>query len=446
MKRLIPTSILLLCLLPLKAQDPMTLHDCMQYAVDHSPKTKIQELTNDSRRLDHRDAYLNLIPSVGGNVNGYTSFGRSIDPETNTYTNTSSFSNSYALSGSYDIFNGFAVVDKIRATRVAKLSGVAEMQQVVDNVCLEVIQAFYNVLYQTGMVDLCQQQLDESQSQLNQTKVQEELGLKGYSDILQMESQVANNGYNLVHAQNQLESYYITLKEAMFFPTEDPLVLDNSYVQMADPFLSDENADSLYQGALYNNVKTQIAAYEVQRAKISFHNAKWSLLPYIYSNARYESGYITGLGDAAGQAQPFWTQMNNLQGQSVSVGISIPLFGGLTRQSNIGRQRNNLLIAQAKLDQTNKELESEIARAVQDVEGSAREYIQSDKRVLFQEQAHKANQRKYELGLISVIELHTSSNLNLSAKAEKLGATFTYLIKRHIVNYYKGTPYINQEF
>lgn len=446
MKRLFIFTTLLIGLLPLQAQEPMTLHECMQYAIDHSPKTKIQELTNDSRRLDHRDAYLNMIPSIDASVNGYTSFGRSIDPETNTYTNTSSFSNSYSLNGSFYIFNGFAIVDKIRVAKVARLTGVSELQQVEDNVCLSVIQAFYNVLYQQGMVDLCQKKLEDSQNQLRQGKIQEELGLKGYADVLQLESQVAENDYNYVHAQNVLKTNVITLKEAMFFPSEEELVLDNQYVQLADPFIFNESADSLYQNALYNNPKAQIAAFDVQSAKISFHNAKWSLLPSLYTNANYNSGYITGLGAAANKVEPFWTQMKNLQGQSISVGMSIPLFGGLSKQSNIARKRNSLRIAEAKRDQTNKELESEINRAVQDMIGSAKEFVQSNKRVLAQEQAYLANQRKYEEGLISVIELHTSANQDLSAKAELLNATFTYLVRRHIVNYYKGTPYINQEF
>ncbi len=125
--------------------------------------------------------------------------------------------------------------------------------------------------------------------------------------------------------------------------------------------------------------------------------------------------------------------------------MSIPLFGRLNRQSAVGRMRNALHIAEAQRDKKLKEIESEIARAVQDMEGSAKEFIQADKRVAAQDMAHKANQRKYEEGLLSVLELQTSSNQALAAKAERLNSALTYLIKKRIVGYYQGTSYINQE-
>ena len=54
--------------------------------------------------------------------------------------------------------------------------------------------------------------------------------------------------------------------------------------------------------------------------------------------------------------------------------------------------------------------------------------------------------RKYEEGLASVIDLQTSSNQLLVAKAAKLNALLQYLIKKRVVDYYKGTPYLEQDY
>ncbi len=421
-----------------------TLRDCMIYAIENSPETKIQELTNDNRRLDHRDAYLEFVPSVNGNINAYTSFGRSIDPETNTYSNVNSFSNSYAIYSNYTIFNGFTVVDKYKVTRIARLSGIEEARQVEDNLCLTIMQSYYNVLYRKGMVQLCREQLMESQTTLKNTRVLEELGLKSYADVLQVEAQVAANDYNLVREQNMMESEFISLKEKMFFPSDRELVIDTTFSQIADPFAGSVTAGDIYLSALEFLPAVKISAFDVKTAGIKLHNAKWSLLPNIFSEAGYSTGYISTLGQAA-NADPFLSQMKNRQGEYVQVGMSIPLFGRLNRQSAVGRMRNALHIAEAQRDKKLKEIESEIARAVQDMEGSAKEFIQADKRVAAQDMAHKANQRKYEEGLLSVLELQTSSNQALAAKAERLNSALTYLIKKRIVGYYQGTSYINQE-
>lgn len=435
--------------IPARAQETadgpmMSLHDCMQYAIDHSPKTRIQELTNDSYRLDHRDAVMYYVPTISGSSSASTSFGRSIDPETNTYTTNASFYNSYGLSASYTLFNGFAVVDNLKAKRFAVLSGVEEAQQTEDELCLLVIQAFYNVLYQTGFVDLCNDQLEESLTSLKQTQLQEELGLKGRADLLQVEAQVAANEFALVRAQNTLDQYTIKLKEIMFYPNDQTLRLDQSYTQLVSPDAFTQNANDVLNAALSFLPAVHISQFQVKTAHLALHNARWALAPSIYASGSYSTGYVSLIGSNIA-ADSFGQQLRDRQGQSVGVSMSIPIFNGLRLQSDIKRKKNNLQIAEAQHNQKLKELESQIVSAIADMEGSAKEFIQSDKQMLAQEEAHLANQRKYEEGLLSILELQTSANKNLSAKAERLNAAFSYFIKRHVVNYYNGVSYINQE-
>ena len=67
----------------------MDLKECVDYAMEHSYKMMIQRLANDDRRLDERDAYLSFLPSISASIGGQASFGRNIDPETNTRKQTS---------------------------------------------------------------------------------------------------------------------------------------------------------------------------------------------------------------------------------------------------------------------------------------------------------------------------------------------------------------------
>ena len=174
-----------------------TLHDCMQYAVAHSPEMRLQQATNDDRRIDRREAAFGFLPTISAGTSGSFNFGRGIDPETNVYTNTTTFSNSYSLSTDLDLFNGFSAVNSFRIAKTAVLLGVEEEQIKKDEICLSVIQAYYNVLYYRGMVDLAREQLEESRKTLEQAKTQAELGLKSYADVLQIESDVAAKDFNL---------------------------------------------------------------------------------------------------------------------------------------------------------------------------------------------------------------------------------------------------------
>lgn len=111
----------------LLAQAPMTLHDCMVYALDNSLKVKLQELTTSDARLARRDAILNAFtPGIDAGASAQMSFGRTIDPETNTYVTTATFSNNYSVSGGIYIFNGFSAVNNIRISKTSLSMGQTE--------------------------------------------------------------------------------------------------------------------------------------------------------------------------------------------------------------------------------------------------------------------------------------------------------------------------------
>ena len=84
----------------------MTMDDCMVYAVNHSVSVGKQENVLDDARNNYRQSVASLLPSVSASVSASTNFGRSIDPETNSYTTVSTFGNSYGLSASMPLFAG----------------------------------------------------------------------------------------------------------------------------------------------------------------------------------------------------------------------------------------------------------------------------------------------------------------------------------------------------
>ena len=103
---------------------PMTLDACMRYAVEHSPAVRRQDYANRNYRQDYIASVAALVPSVNGAVSASTSFGRSVDPETNTYTDVSNFDNSYSASGQMPLFAGLTGINTVRATKVMRLQGV----------------------------------------------------------------------------------------------------------------------------------------------------------------------------------------------------------------------------------------------------------------------------------------------------------------------------------
>jgi outer membrane protein TolC len=64
----------------------MTMDECMAYAVEHSISVGKQENALDNAKMNYRQSVASLFPSVSAGTSAYTNFGRSIDPETNSYS------------------------------------------------------------------------------------------------------------------------------------------------------------------------------------------------------------------------------------------------------------------------------------------------------------------------------------------------------------------------
>ena len=116
-----------------RAQTTWTLQECIDYAVTHSALMEVQQANNRIQELNLRDAQLNLIPGVSAGAGGGYNFGRTLDPETNTYNNIQNFSSSYYMGASMPLFAGLTNINTIRYERYGKLKGRKDTQMAADN-------------------------------------------------------------------------------------------------------------------------------------------------------------------------------------------------------------------------------------------------------------------------------------------------------------------------
>ena len=144
------------------------------------------------------------------------------------------------------------------------------------------------------------------------------------------------------------------------------------------------------------------------------------------------------------QSPSFKNQFRDNRGEYIQASLSIPIFNSLSRRTNVNRSRNNMLIQEQNRNQTLQQLQSDIRKAVNDCQGYAKQYEQMKKRVEANQLAYDVMRRKYEEGLVSPLDLQTSANLLLSAKADQLKTKLDYIIQCRLVKYYKGIPLIEQ--
>ncbi len=448
-----------------KAQDTTTmdLKACMRYAVEHSTKMRIAQADNRDAQIDRRDAILAAFtPTIEGGTYAYSNFGRSIDPETNTYIRTTSFHNGYSLSAGINLFNGFQAVNNIKITKTAQLMGLTKEQQTEDQICLATMEAYCNVLYYTEMQEALQAQVTTAEKAVQLATRQEQLGQKSHADVVQMQSDLAERQYQLTTCRNNLNNAVITLKDVMFWPIEKPLKIDGLDVglshrgsrivndslvrlpQCDSPTGQVENISQMVEFAKTNMPAVLLAEGTMKNARLALKTARWQLLPRLSLYGGWSSSFFTYPGMEGYVPTPYLEQLKNNGGEYVQLSLSIPIFDRLSKHSNIAKRKNAFDRAQADYEQTLQTVEAEVRRAIADRDGSADALRQADTRAELQQEAYALNTKRFEQGLISSIEYQTASNNYLNALAEQLNAWLQYFIKCSVVTYYSGTPYIEQ--
>ena len=373
----------------------MTLRDCMEYAISNSTKIRIQQAAIGDAQIDRRDAALALFtPQINAQTVAYYNFGRNIDPETNTYIQTTSFHNSYGVSAGYDLFDGFKAVNNYKISK-------------------------------TGLL-------------IAQSQEQEELGQKGHADVIQMEADLADRQYDLTNTFNKYQSEKMKLADLMFWPVDEELVIDTS---MPEWEVEPVSTSAVVNFALDHNPGVNVASWKELNARRELTTAKWQLMPSIGLYGGWNTNYFTYPNEVTA---PFGTQFRNNMGEYVQLTLSIPIWDRLAKASRISKKRNALQKATAELDQKRRDVESEVRRAVQDRDGAATAYQQALHKADVQNEAYTLNLKKLEQGLISPLEFQTASNNFLKAQADEMNSLFKYLIKQAVVKYYSGVEYVNQ--
>ena len=422
-----------------KAQNLMTLHDCMEYAVSNSTKMRIQEAAIGDAQIDRRDAALKLFtPYINAQSYAYYNFGRSIDPKTNTYFNTTSFHNNYGVNAGYDLFNGFEAVNNLKISKTGMLIAESQEKQVEADICLAVMEAYYNVVYYKRLCDVYEEQVATADASLKKARRQEELGQKGHADVVQMEAELADRQYDLTNTYNMYRDQKMVLADLMFWPLDEDLNIDTS---MPEWQVEPVAADAVVDYALDNNPSVQIASWQQLNAKRELNTAQWQVLPTVGVYAGWSTSYFTYPGSSS---TPFIEQFRNNGGEYVELSVSIPIWNRLSKQSTISRKRHAFEKATAEYDQKRRDVESEVRRAIQDRDGAMTAFLQAQRRAEVQDEAYTLHLKKLEQGLISPLEFQTANNNYLKAQADEMNSLFKYIIKQAVVKYYSGIEYINQ--
>lgn len=418
-------SLMLLCPGGVSAQ--MSLQECLEYAKVHAHANRINELEVRKAELEARQSASRLMPYLGLSASGNLSFGRNIDPETNTYDNKQTLSTGFGLQMSVPLFDGLVSINNLKSAQTARLRMMKSATVEQDRISIEVIRAFYEVAYCKAMVTQMEEQLTRDKKDMDGVERQKDLGTKSGSDVAELRALVATDEYELLNRENLLRKAYLSLRSAMGMElTDEPMDLaeDDEPATMVE-----EKPGTVHPKVAEAQLMCKEMGYRLRAAKGGYS-------PTISFSGGVSTSYYKMLGSEYA-APNFRSQWRDNMGQYLGLSVSIPLFDGLSTVNSVKSASVNLKESEIKLEQAKYELERETIEAQLDYSSACDEHFAAVKRVEAEELAYKAVRRKFELGMSSAVDLYTSAAKLSAAKANVEGTRIQKVISLITLNYCK---------
>lgn len=415
------------------AQRRWTMDDCIGYAVERSVEVRKQQVETSARNSDLRFARLEFLPSVSASVSAQYSWGRNIDPETNTYNDVTTFNNYYQLYASFTLFDGGRTINAFRQARLARRNVATAMQAVREEKAINVMEKYVDALYAGRSVALMEAKLADSQALLQKTRRQYELGEKSLPDVAQMESQVADDDYSLLHQRNLATQTLLELKKTMAYPMADTLVLD-TLIEAFAPTLDAPEVTANAFAVTSPTVKN--AEYAVEDARLAWLQRKGALLPTVTFSAGISTNYYKNLTSKY-HYDAFHSQFRNNMGEYVYATLSLPLFSASLWRSE-RRAKAAYLTALLDKEDVARRQHDDVMTAVADRDGYRKETVQMRRKVASDSIAYHLCRRKYEEGMLSTFDLHTAAQTLAASRVKLLQTQMLLTLKEKLVAYYKG--------
>lgn len=454
------------------AQKAWTLQRCLDHAFEHNIQIKLGELGETSAAIGTQSAQGAFLPNLNANLSHGYNFGRTIDPFTNQFVESSAIrSNSFGMSTGMVLFNGFQNHLNLRRAKLAQASAEAQREIAENNVVLTIAGAFLNVLFQEEFVRVAEFNRQATARQVDRMRSMVAAGAAAEFDLFDVEAQLAADEANIVSTTNGLSLAKLNLVQLLQLPASE--ADDFELVRPSDEDLERANLppspESAVAYAMGSFPEIRQAELQVEDAFIGLDIAKSGRYPRLFASYNIGTGYsgasrsIDGaptleefvLGslvvddstayDLVAQQEvynfittPFNDQLNQNFNQSVFFSMSVPIFNNFGVKSSIEQAEVGALRAQYQLEQTKQTLTTSIESAWADARAASQQAVAQEAALVSAERAFLNTEKRYEAGAATAIDYADARTLFDNARVNALRAKYDLAFKSRILDFYMG--------
>ncbi len=444
-----------------------TLEECVERAIQENITVKQAANQLVGAQNDKDAAMANLAPNLNFQGGYFWNFGLSIDPITNIRQSGDRQTASFTLSSSWVLFDGLQNVNQISISRLDYAASTYSLEDAKNSVALNVVSAYLQVLLDTEISEITQEQLVISTEFLDRTQKLYDAGSIPKGEFLQAEAQVASDEQALVTANNSLSLSKLALAQLLMLESSDGLEVTSpdDGIEVDNTILS-RTPQSIYEAALETQPGALAAEMRKQSAEKSIGLAEGSYYPTLSLSGQINSNFandlqrttrtidtLVPLGYTAASQElvlpfqsstiplayedyPLWDQFSNNINYFVGVNLSIPIFNRL--QTRNGVRSAKIRYENAHLDyvQVQNDLYQTIQRAHADAQASFRNYFAAQRSVEANAENFAYATERKNVGAINQYDYQLARNNLLQAESQRLQSKYDYFFKIKTLEFY----------
>ena len=381
----------------------------------------------------------NMIPSLTGNINHNLNSGRNIDFFTNSYVNQEYTQASYSFNSDVTIFNGFRLWNQLRASQFSYEAGKLEWQQAKDNLTLDIILAYLQILTNRDQLELQRIQTAQIQQQVNRLQIMNEQGAILPSDLTDLQGQLANNKINEINSKNALETAKLSLAQLLNIPYDSSLQVERLPVEQFDMNYA-STPDSIYALAVEQLAMAKAPTLRRLSAEKNVKAARGNLYPSVGFGAGISTNFSSTGRDASNNKIGYYDQLSNNYGTGIGFGIFIPILNNFVFRNNVKRAKIDLKESELIEANTQIRLKQIIERDHLNMTASINRYRALVEQVTALTLSFQAAEARFNAGVGNSIDFLTARNNLDRANINLIVARYDYALRTKILDFYQGRP------
>jgi len=449
------------------AQNKLSLKQAIELGIKNNINVAQSDLLMQKAGITLNQSRQNVLPNLNANANEGVNYGRSIDPFTNAFIDQKVGYANYGASSNVLLFNGFSLHNEIKSNKTGYEASKMELQQAKDNLTINIILAYLQVLSAEDVLQQSQEQVLVTQKQVDRLGVLNQSGAILPSDYYDLKGQLANDQITIVDNKANLETMKLNLAQLLNIPYDKNLEVERMPEANFNVNYTG-TPDSIYQTALQQFAQVKATKLRTESAEQNIRSVKGQLFPtltfggnintnyssvatrdyFINTTENPSSNYVTVNGlqypvivkqdNYQAKKINYGDQLNNNLFYTINLGLTVPLF-------NASRIRNQIKLAKLDLknyelveQNTKTQLQQLIERAYVNLTSSSDKYKLLQSQVASFEESFRTAEIRFNAGAITSVDyLIAKNNLN-RAQSNLIIAKYDFVLREKVLDYYGG--------